>query len=130
ALIALRGHVAASFVTWAFGVAASAALVVATSAEDWAFDGGSVNVIVFAGVSGATLALATLVAQREAVRVQLRVERGISASEQSRRLLVEERNRIARELHDVVAHSMSVIHVQATTAPYRLPDMDESTRTE
>jgi signal transduction histidine kinase len=34
--------------------------------------------------------------------------------------VLEERTRIARELHDVVAHHMSMIAVRAETAPYRL----------
>ncbi|MGC5412762.1 sensor histidine kinase, partial [Streptomyces sp. DT225] len=43
----------------------------------------------------------------------------ISEAERGRRTLLEERARIARELHDVVAHHMSVITVQADTAEYR-----------
>ena len=46
--------------------------------------------------------------------------------EQARRAVLEERARIARELHDVVAHHMSLIAVQAETAPYRLSDLPES----
>jgi signal transduction histidine kinase len=37
-----------------------------------------------------------------------------------RSAVLEERARIAREMHDVVAHHMSMIAVQAETAPYRL----------
>jgi signal transduction histidine kinase len=43
--------------------------------------------------------------------------------EQARRAVLEERARIARELHDVVAHHMSLIAVRAETAPYRLTDL-------
>nr|WP_254705903.1 sensor histidine kinase [Streptomyces vilmorinianum] len=53
-----------------------------------------------------------------------------TAAERARSTLLEERARIARELHDVVAHHMSVITVQADSAPYRIPDLPEAAREE
>ncbi|MFJ3723269.1 sensor histidine kinase [Streptomyces sp. NPDC090045] len=57
-------------------------------------------------------------------------QESISEAERARRTLLEERARIARELHDVVAHHMSVITVQADSAPYRLPGMPEPVQEE
>ena len=47
------------------------------------------------------------------------------AETQRDQVIMEERARIARELHDVVAHHVSVIAVQAETARLTTPDMPE-----
>jgi signal transduction histidine kinase len=51
-------------------------------------------------------------------------------AERARRAMLEERTRIARELHDVVAHHMSLVAVRAETAPYRLADLPRPVRAE
>ncbi|WP_344007251.1 sensor histidine kinase [Nocardioides lentus] len=53
----------------------------------------------------------------------LRFERGVSADAQARRVVIEERARVARELHDVIAHNMSLVTVQARSAPARVPGL-------
>ncbi|HLW96687.1 MAG TPA: histidine kinase [Solirubrobacteraceae bacterium] len=50
--------------------------------------------------------------------------------EEARRAVLEERARIAREMHDVVAHHMSMIAVQAETAPYRLGELADGVSSE
>lgn len=83
------------------------------------------DLIVTASVAAAAFALAILITGRLRIGAELTKEREHSALEESRRELVEERTRIARELHDVIAHSMSVIQVQASTARYRLPSIND-----
>jgi signal transduction histidine kinase len=80
--------------------------------------------IVMLVVSGAIL-LADQVRRRREVQRGLAEEAERSELEQARRALLEERARIARELHDVVAHSMSLVAVRAETAPYRLAGLPE-----
>ncbi len=68
---------------------------------------------------------ARLVAQR-----RLSEEKELSELERARRTVLEERARIARDLHDVVAHHMSMVVVQAESAPYRMPDLPPEARAE
>jgi len=92
-------------------------------------DGGN-NLIVTTSIIGAVYLGAVLLAGRLRVGEELSRERAVTAAEQARRQLVEERTRIARELHDVVAHSMSLIQVQASTARYRVSDLPENAAAE
>ncbi|MGP9504084.1 sensor histidine kinase [Specibacter sp. AOP5-B1-6] len=93
-------------------------------------EGAQNNVVIFAAVSGGLMVAAVVAQQWQHLRTELAAERSVSAEEQSRRRLAEERTRIARELHDVVAHGMSVVVVQATTATYRHPGLSDELKQE
>lgn len=81
------------------------------------------NSIVALGTGAVSAALAALLRDRMRLGAQLTQERELSQAEQERRMVAEERQRIAREMHDVVAHGLSLIQVQATSAKYRIPDV-------
>jgi signal transduction histidine kinase len=63
-------------------------------------------------------------------RLQQEVVEGRQRQEedQAQRVILEERARIARELHDIVAHHMSVIAVRTETAPFRIPELPPAAR--
>ncbi|MBO3735395.1 sensor histidine kinase [Glycomyces niveus] len=63
-------------------------------------------------------------------RARVAEEERVAETERHQRRLLEERTRIARELHDIVAHHMSVIAVQSSTAEYRLAGLGEEAKAE
>jgi signal transduction histidine kinase len=88
------------------------------------------------GPAGATVVFTAVALTVDSFRTRLQAQGELAAqaeraeAERAQRAVLEERTRIARELHDVVAHHLSLIAVQAETAPYRLPDLPDSARTE
>ncbi|OYD69345.1 signal transduction histidine kinase [Rhodococcus sp. OK302] len=71
-----------------------------------------------------------LIRRLVASRRQLAEQEEVSELERTRRTVLEEKARIARDLHDIVAHHMSMVVVQAQSAPYRLADVTPEIRAE
>ena len=81
-------------------------------------------------LTGVVLMIGATLRERGDAQRKLIEQETISEAERARRTLLEERTRIARELHDVVAHHMSVITVQADSAPYRLGGLPQEAQEE
>jgi signal transduction histidine kinase len=88
------------------------------------------------GPVSATIVFTATVIAVDSIGPRLRAQHALAVqteraeAERARRAVLEERTRIAREMHDVVAHHMSLIAVRAETAPYRLSGLTEPARSE
>lgn len=88
------------------------------------------NLVVAASVSFAALAIGLLLRLWSAAAADLGAARAEVQQEHEARTWAEERQRVAREMHDVVAHSMSLVHMRATSARYRIDGLPEAASAE
>ncbi len=86
------------------------------------------SVMVGAGLTAIPLLFGYNVRVRRQVQAELTDQERRHEEERAVRAVLQERSRIARELHDVVAHHMSVIAIQAEAAPLRTPEAPEALR--
>ncbi|MET4156908.1 histidine kinase [Agromyces sp. PvR057] len=130
ALMVLRGSTQAAVALWAGAIVLPLAIAFVPG-HGATPDGVVANLVTSGAVSALVLGAALAVtAGRARLDAALDEERRSSAVEHERRLVAEERTRIAREMHDVIAHGMSIIQVQASSAPYRLTGLDEAATAE
>ena len=106
----------------AIALAGTLCLVLGESFNVWRSDGGRLGSAVTPG-----LILIIFWGLGSAVRQRRAYANGLQRQAASR-AVAEERLRIARELHDVVAHSMSVIAVQAGFGQYVIDDQPGKAR--
>ena len=76
----------------------------------------------------ACLVVGQILRSRRRTEAQLADQQRQTEQERAARAILQERARIARELHDVVAHHMSVIAIQAEAAPLQTPDAPEAVK--
>jgi signal transduction histidine kinase len=117
--LAASGSAAVGFGAWGWSVVGLAVIgdsVQGRYPQEPAIWVWAVVAVTLAAVLGGNLSA------RRRVQSALEEEQRRSTQEQAARVRLEERSRVARELHDVVAHNMSVIAIQAEAAPLRAHD--------
>jgi signal transduction histidine kinase len=95
----------------------------------WQIGQASHTTVTSAIVLAAGLVFLLVVAELIRIRSQRAAALERSREEELRRRASEERMRMARDLHDVVAHNISVINVQANTALHLMDRQPERART-
>ncbi|MWA06587.1 sensor histidine kinase [Actinomadura sp. LD22] len=84
--------------------------------------------VILAGITALVLTFGDAIGGRRSAEEELRRREEQHRQDLARQAVLEERARIARELHDVVAHHMSVIAMQAEAAPFKIPDLPDAAR--
>ncbi|REE94700.1 sensor histidine kinase [Thermomonospora umbrina] len=84
--------------------------------------------LILAGIVLLVLVFGDAVGGRYTAELSLAEQEALRRQDLARQARLEERARIARELHDVVAHHMSVIAMQAEAAPYKIPDLPDAAK--
>ncbi|NEW56998.1 sensor histidine kinase [Nocardia cyriacigeorgica] len=120
--VALRASVPMIAVVWG-----ATSLLLGTTMADGAF---SESVWAWPVSFGAIVLFALLIRWLVQSRKLLTQQEEANELERARRAILEEKARIARDLHDVVAHHMSLVVVQAQTAPYRVEGVTPAARDE
>jgi signal transduction histidine kinase len=118
--LGLHGYWGVGAVTWLAAIVLLIFSALVTGAFRPVADEALSDLIVTASTTALGLFAAAVVAQLLDARVEVREAREQTEIERAHVLWQQERARIAREMHDVVAHSMSIVHMRATSARYRL----------
>lgn len=111
--------------TWLLSAAGYAGFIVASVTDPRAAGGsGAVHLALAAGWLAVVLAVSELVRVRRAQAAEL----ARAEQEEKQRRVGEQRLTLARELHDVLAHNISLINVQASVALHLLDEEPDQAR--
>jgi signal transduction histidine kinase len=124
----VKGHRPAAYATLLLGYGGFEWLVPAVTGNDWPSTASAIGLAAWLLL---ILAVSEVIRFRLAYRTESRrraLEEERTRSEEARRQASEQRLGIARELHDVLAHSISLINVQAGVALELMDQRPDSAR--